>query len=288
MRQFNFFRLEVSTPTVTKILTTVAAQFSGGGTGTEQDPYKIVTAADLDAVRNYTGAAYAGVCFLLMNDIDLSGYLGSDPEGWLPIGRNEVDPFAGHFDGNGHEIKGLRINQNRAVSYLYTGLFGFNTGTISDLGISGGIVVGTTSGSYSCAGSLIGLNRGFVTNCYVTGDVSVFSSSSYYSYSGGLIGYNEGSVTNCYATVNASAIFATSSDYFFSDGFIGGNSGSVNNCNKDIARAMAPADGETGINHPESVAESLHTNPIKHAIQMFYTKINKIKITIKNEKNDEK
>jgi hypothetical protein len=66
------------------------------------------------------------------------------------------------------------------------------------------------------------------------------------------------------------------------------DSGSVSNCNKDIARAMTPADGETRINHPESVAASLYTNSIKHAIQMLYTKVNKIKITIRNEKNDEK
>ena len=69
------------------------AQFSGG-TGTPGNPYQITSPAELNNLRNYLGATYAGTCFKLMNDIDLTAYLASGGDGytlwgmagWEPIG----------------------------------------------------------------------------------------------------------------------------------------------------------------------------------------------------------
>ena len=46
------------------------AQFSGSGSGTQSDPYKIFYADQLNQVRNYPNQS--GVVFKLMNDIDLT------------------------------------------------------------------------------------------------------------------------------------------------------------------------------------------------------------------------
>jgi hypothetical protein len=109
-----------------------------GGTGTVHDPYRIVTAEDLHAVRNFGDGKY----FRLMNDIDLTAFLAGNPEGWLPIGDNYYH-FTGNFNGGGHEIKGLRINRSATNRNLYVGLFGYSAGTIDSLGVSGGTVAGT-------------------------------------------------------------------------------------------------------------------------------------------------
>ncbi len=86
------------------------AQFSGSGTGTENDPYLIFNAIQLDQVRNFLNKS---VYFKLMADIDLTEWIAdnSPSQGWLPIGNSNLMRFKGTFDGNGHEITGLVINR---------------------------------------------------------------------------------------------------------------------------------------------------------------------------------
>lgn len=62
------------------------------GEGTEEEPYLIENAVDLDYVRHLPDAY-----FRLNAPITLMG-------NWTPI-----DSFTGHFDGNGHTISGMRI-----------------------------------------------------------------------------------------------------------------------------------------------------------------------------------
>ena len=82
--------------------------------------------------------------FKLMNDIDLTEAVaeGGDWDfggrGWEPIGSNGIysgaTPFTGTFDGNGYEIKGLRINVNslpKGTVDVYIGLFSLNLSVIS-------------------------------------------------------------------------------------------------------------------------------------------------------------
>ncbi|MDR0385879.1 MAG: hypothetical protein LBH60_07360, partial [Prevotellaceae bacterium] len=59
MKLINFSRIFALALTCICIAVSVSAQFSGGGTGAKQDPYKIVTATDLDNVRNFLGRNHA-------------------------------------------------------------------------------------------------------------------------------------------------------------------------------------------------------------------------------------
>lgn len=85
------------------------------GDGTEDNPYQIEDAEQLNKVRDYPESN-----FLVVNDIDLSSY--NTDEGWNPIGSYEEDqPFTGYFNGNGKTISGLTITSGQSG----LGLFGY-------------------------------------------------------------------------------------------------------------------------------------------------------------------
>ena len=108
----------ILTLSTTLLAVNVNAQFAGG-TGTEEDPYIIQTAEQLNEVRNYLD----GNSFQLGNDIDLTDYLtaNSAENGWLPIGNDPESGISGTFDGNGHVISGFYINRPDLTN---VGLFG--------------------------------------------------------------------------------------------------------------------------------------------------------------------
>jgi hypothetical protein len=89
------------------------AQF-GGGTGTEEDPYRIYTKEHFEELQNSLSITvdYTGTHFSLMNDIIDS--LRS------PIGKLYLD-FNGHFHGHGHTVRVALDYRND--SYYYTALF---------------------------------------------------------------------------------------------------------------------------------------------------------------------
>ena len=84
--------------------------------------YYIENEADLarlayDVVEDYY--TYRGCTFYLNKDLDMSGHE------WTPIGNAE-HPFKGNFDGQGHTISGIWINNTDE----HVGLFGYVKGTI--------------------------------------------------------------------------------------------------------------------------------------------------------------
>lgn len=83
------------------------AQFSGQGSGTTTDPYRITNAAQLSQMANFLNMS--NVVFRLENDIDLTEWIeeNNPEEGWTSIGVKDYC-FQGTFDGNGHTICGLR------------------------------------------------------------------------------------------------------------------------------------------------------------------------------------
>ena len=194
---------------------------------------QIYTAQDLSNMRNNLAGSY-----ILMNDIDLSGYNGNQ---WVPIGDNSTNAnsswFTGTFDGQGYVIRNLRITGN---TYQYNGLFGWVNGTIKNVGFEGTQIstsVGLSSSFYtSYNGTICGYrNGGTISNCYNTGNISssVSGSTTYNaaSYVGGIVGYGS-SVTYCYNTGNISATSSASTSRTASSysGGISGYSGSVSNC----------------------------------------------------------
>ncbi len=132
-----------------------------------------------------------------LKGMSLSGdyALGSNITGgaFTPVGGNG-SPFTGIFDGLGHKITNLVINQSSG----YAGLFGSAAGSISNVAL---INVQTTS-SNNYIGGLVGSNSGSISNSYATGSASGTGSTS--SYVGGLAGYNTGSITNSYAATSVS------------------------------------------------------------------------------------
>lgn len=127
-------------------VTTMFAQFSGSGAGTESDPYKIFYAEQLTQVRNFLGKS--GVYFTLMSDIDLGEWIADNApgEGWQPIGV-ESSKFKGVFNGNGHTIYGMTINRPSGKGI---GFFGYVDGaTVSNLTIEGDIVAHQDVGGFA-------------------------------------------------------------------------------------------------------------------------------------------
>lgn len=94
---------------------TIASGFAGG-TGTENDPYQISTAAQLAYFAKNVNAGnwYDGEYIILKNNINLN-----DKE-WTPIGTDS-HPFRGNFDGGNHTVTRMRISDS---SVDYVGLFG--------------------------------------------------------------------------------------------------------------------------------------------------------------------
>ncbi|MDQ6422012.1 S-layer homology domain-containing protein [Paenibacillus sp. LHD-117] len=162
-----------------------------GGMGTASNPFRIATADQLDAVRNYLER---GLYFELIADIDLSGY--PDDEGWKPIFPKPGQPmFQGNMDGNGYIITGLTIN---APESFGVGLFGgIDNGSIANMRLEG---VNITGDQY--AGGLVGYNaNGTISDSYVTGVVSGTN------IVGGLAGINIGTIKSSYADVDVTGNF---------------------------------------------------------------------------------
>lgn len=177
------------------------------GSGTETDPYKIGTAAELswlrDTVNANTGSTYSHHA-VLTADIDL-GY-----RPWTPIGTNKVNAYQGGFrctlDGNGHTISGLSVTApiEGRTGYTpttcgYAGLFGYtSSAVIKDLTVEGEIALTDATTVY--VGGIAGSFHGTMENCVSRVHISVALTGSYRNSSavGGLVGRLRGTaLTGC-------------------------------------------------------------------------------------------
>ena len=125
--------------------------------------------------------------YVLAGDIQLTG--GS----FSPIGTETV-PFSGKFSGDGHVLTNVKIS----AAGDYSGLFGYNTGTITYVGIESGEISGG-----NCTGSICGLNAGTITGCYNNAPVTGNESA------GGVCGKNSGTVQMSYNTGAVTGILKT-------------------------------------------------------------------------------
>ena len=150
------------------------------GTGYPNDPFTIADFDDLMEFR--TNSELRVGRYRLESNIDLAGTTYSTAF------IQEV--FAGYFDGNGHVISNLTIN-NDAVSCSF--FIQTSPGsTITNVGMENVSI----TGSHGVA-AIVGWNSGSITNSYSTGSVT-----GGYQYVGGLVGSNYGSITNSYSTVS--------------------------------------------------------------------------------------
>jgi len=183
------------------------------GAGTENDPYLIYSADQLNMIGLFP--CQWNRHFRLMADIDLANFTGTS---FNIIGYHVYsysEPFTGVFDGNGHTISNFTYSSKEKN----VGLFGCVTGEIKDLGLIHSSVYAGTS---IYVGSLVGrLENGIITGCYAEGG-SVLGRKLV----GGLVGYNyDGTISNCYTTASVSS---TDDDYV--GGLVGWNKGEVFEC----------------------------------------------------------
>ena len=201
------------------------------GSGTETDPYKIGTAAELswlrDTVNANTGSTYSHHA-VLTADIDL-GY-----RPWTPIGTNKDSTYQGGFrctlDGDGHTISGLSVTapiEGRTTSTTcgYAGLFGYTfSAVIKDLTVEGEIAL--TGATTVYAGGIAGSFHGTMENCVSRVHISVALTGSYRNSSavGGLVGRLRGtSLTGCRFEGAAQVNSGTGPNYL--EGGLGGIAG---------------------------------------------------------------
>ncbi len=181
------------------------------GEGTEANPWKIYTGAELHYIIKNAGGA--GVYYQLQNDIYLNDitkvnwHTGSIADGytvkkWMS-GSGVV--FDGHLDGNGYGVYGIYIHDGK-TNYSSTPVYA--TGLIPRTAEGGNVSVKNIEVDYmftrydSISGPIIGSVHSAdatIENCFV--GENVYSDSSYV---GNLVGYVYGSginlnVKNCYS-----------------------------------------------------------------------------------------
>ena len=194
--------------------------------------------------KNFSGKTILLTADIVLNDtFNWENWESSAPNNtWTPIGASCINRFGGTFDGQGHTVSGIYINSEND----FQGLFGYNGGTIKNVGltnsyikgdwcvggvcgrnhdgtISGCYNSGTVSGTgeYTDVGGVCGQNNGTISNCYNSGEVSGNS------YIGGVCGRNyEGTISNCYN----SGTLSETDEYSYVGGVCGLNDGSISNC----------------------------------------------------------
>ena len=199
----------------------ITAQMFAGGTGTEDDPYLVANAEQLNRVRDYPSSS-----FLQTKDIDLSQF-----ESWNPIGFGltfistthfislEESVFSGSYDGNGFKIKNLCINRtnDNPFSDCY-GLFGVVTDAslsniiLEDVNISldrGNVdyeyLWSSVGDATITVGGIVGWpkNKTEITNCSVSGFIFVDHCNN--AIVGGISGCGAPGYCKNYATIKVNA-----------------------------------------------------------------------------------
>ena len=169
------------------------------GKGTTEDPYQITSTDELEWFRDTVNAGETGICAELMNNLDFVNKQNDSLWTWTPIGNSEVNAYTGTFDGNGYEIKKIRLVDVQAQSQTNRGLFGWigAGGKVQDLAVSVQDV-GNSSLSVSNSGLLSVNNAGTIERCSAT------ISNLLHTDNFGMIAYeNRGNITDCWSYVNA-------------------------------------------------------------------------------------
>lgn len=209
-----------------------AFAFSGAGSGTQNDPYRIFNADQLDEIRNNSGAVYQ-----LEADIDLSSWIeeNNPSQGWNPI-----PTFSGVLLGNNHSITNLVINRKTSNGVGLFSELGLSAKVsnlyIVDAKITANNNVGCLSGvcepSSYYGSSYITIENVNIINCLITGGDNIgllvgnthytiininecytYGSASGSSNIGGLVGY---------ATLGKSTFYKCNSNVNISGTTVGG------------------------------------------------------------------
>ncbi len=173
-------------------------------------------------VNEGTERVNAGACAKLTADIDLSPVCGKSIGNWTPIASKEAGysasaGYTGTFDGDGHTLSGLFIDNG---TKRYNALFYYlgKTGTVKNLTVNADI-----TGEYYCA-AIVADSYGTISRCISEGSITVTG------YSGGIVGNSEGTVEYC---INRATITSTYTECI--GGITGNSSGTVRYCRNEGA-----------------------------------------------------
>ena len=207
--RYHFYYLPAQSLTDETATLSVSTQALETGSGTAADPYKIANAADLKAFRDKVNNGSTGACAVLTADITLD-----KSEKWTPIGTTR-SKYAGTFDGDGHTISGINVNESSSTD---AGLFGdtaqSNTApVIKNLTIADSSIV--TAGY---AGAFAGWGGGVFENCHTEANVTVQGKK----FAGGIIGDYKGTGITAELSMTQCSNRATVKEVGGFGGFAGG------------------------------------------------------------------
>ncbi|MCR5157299.1 MAG: DUF6273 domain-containing protein [Butyrivibrio sp.] len=168
---------------------------SGGGTGTESDPYIISDVQDFNEFGSYVnaGMTFKGKYFKLSDDFDNSGPEGDELKNAIqtPVGTQN-NGFEGVFDGNGRSLYvnfGSTTNEGNAPFVRIQ-----NGAVIRNLTVCGDV------NGWDYAGGLVGFSEGgtadhpnTIENCVVSARVISRDNVGNSWYSGGVVGHGRNS-----------------------------------------------------------------------------------------------
>ncbi len=184
------------------------------GDGTENNPYQISTAAQLDYAARKMNAgisAYVGKSYILTDDITLTDHF------------RMIDTFTGTLDGQGHIIRQLIIDETAGSSDGYrAGMIRVNYGTVKNLTLQDASVI-VQGASDQAVGILVGeaASGSVIAGCMVTGNIMAADCKQ----AGGLAGIlgTEASITNSFYRGDVTAKSAAG-------GIAAAASGIISNC----------------------------------------------------------
>lgn len=122
---------------------------------------------------------------------------------WKPIGGDEFR-YTGTFDGNGHTISNLRVEEMVNYNAGFIGRLG-TPGTIKNLIIENSSIEGIMD-----IGAFVGNNRGTISNCILGTGCTVIGNKT--GDTGGITGFNSsGTIDNCHLLSGSAVMGMTES-----------------------------------------------------------------------------
>ena len=169
-----------------------------GGTGTQEDPYKIATLADFkelsELLSSEDAQAFCMAGYVQTEDIDISAFRGFAPMGNMP--------FSGVYDGADHSILGMKFNNKDSKP---SGLFSESDGaliknltveandcrsSVMNLGGFVGVARNTTFLGCTFKGELVSTAKSEWTSW--SSATAVTTDKNNFGFCGGLVAYSDG------------------------------------------------------------------------------------------------
>ena len=229
----------------------VATDFSGG-TGTEDDPFKISNAEELAYFASLVngGRDFTGEYVEIIKNINL-GNKDFTPIGYGDYFENYSDDenfyetakkFNGTLDGKNNIITGIKIDSEdmkKRTGIALIGTLGEN-GAIKNVVVDQGVING-----WSYVGGIVGFSKGHIENCINNTNVTGLT------VTGGIVGnmYKGGDIVNC---INSGKIEGKDADKAYNIGGIVGRinmGGTVKGCanNGNIVSKVQSPGGICGL-----------------------------------------